>query len=73
MPGEKGEIIQSKEGNGDAIYLSDVVRIFKTSDDRIRFSTKKLIASINKDGSVTCGKRLYKILDTLYKREDKRK
>ncbi|MFC1755721.1 hypothetical protein ACFL96_20415 [Thermoproteota archaeon] len=71
MPGKKGKITQSKKAKV-AVYLSDVVRMFKMEDNRIRFSTEKLIASINKDGRVTNGKRLYKILDTLYKREHRK-
>lgn len=68
MPGEKGKILQGKKAKY-AIYLSDVVRMFKKHDDRIVLSTQELIASIAKDGSVTNGKRLYKIVHALYKRE----
>ena len=68
MPGEKGKIIQSAKGKY-AIYLSDVVRMFKYSDDGIRLATKDLIVSVNKAGKVTSGKRLYEILHALYERE----
>lgn len=68
MPGEKGKIIQSPKGKF-AIYLSDVVRMFRYSDDGIRLATEKLIVSVNRDGHVTNGKRLYKILHMLYERE----
>ncbi|MDD5129725.1 MAG: hypothetical protein PHS66_01540 [Candidatus Omnitrophica bacterium] len=68
MPGAKGKIIQSPKGRF-AIYLSDVVRMFKYGDDGIRLATKDLIVSVNSDGQVTNGKRLYKILHTLYERE----
>jgi hypothetical protein len=71
MPGEKSKIIQSKKAKV-AIYLSDVVRMFKKNDDRIRLSNKELIVSINKNGVVTNGKRLYKILNALYEREHRR-
>ena len=72
MPGNRGKIVQSPKAKV-AVYLSDVVRMFKKDDDRIMLSTEDLIASINKDGLVTNGKRLYKILNTLYKREHRRR
>ena len=68
MPGKRGQIIQSPRGRF-AIYLSDVVRMFKYSDNGIRLATKDLIISVNEDGHVTNGKRLYKILNMLYERE----
>lgn len=68
MPGKKGYIVQSPRAKY-AIYLSDVVRMFKYNDDGMRLATKDLIASVNKDGHVTSGKRLYEILNTLYERE----
>lgn len=68
MPGEKGRIIQGKKAKV-SVYLGNSVRMFKKGDDRIRLATEDLIASINKDGRVTNSKRLYKILDILYKRE----
>lgn len=71
MPGKKGRIVQGKKAKV-AVYLSDVVRMFKKGDNRIRLSTYDLIASISKDGRVTNGKRLYSILNTLYKREHRR-
>jgi hypothetical protein len=71
MPGNRGKIVQSPKAKV-AVYLSDVVRMFKKDDDRIRLATEDLIVSINKDGSVTNGKRLYKILDILYKREHRK-
>ncbi len=71
MPGKRGKIVQSPKAKV-AVYLSDVVRMFKKGDERIRLSTKDLIAAINKDGRVTNGKRLYRILNTLYKREHRR-
>ena len=72
MGRQKGKIVQSKKGKGCVIHLSDVVSMFKTSDDRIKFATRGLIASISKDGKVTSGKRLYKIFSALYQSEDKR-
>ena len=71
MPGKKGKIIQCTRGNF-AIYLSDVVRMFRYRDDGIRLATKDFIVSVNKEGNVTNGKRLYKILNMLYEREHRR-
>lgn len=68
MPGKNKRIMQGERAKV-TIYLGDKVRMFKVSDDRIRLSTAKLIASINKDGCVTNGRRLYKILNILYKSE----
>jgi hypothetical protein len=68
MPGEKGKIVQGKRAKY-AVYLGDKVRIFKIDSDRIRLSTDNLIVSINSDGRVTNGQRLYKILNVLYQSE----
>ncbi len=72
MPGEKGKISQGKSAK-IAVYLGDKVRIFKIDSDRIRLSTDNLIASINSNGRVTNGQRLYKILNVLYQREHRGK
>ena len=72
MTGKKGKIIQGKRARY-TVYLGEKVRIFKMNDKRIRLSMDDLIASISENGSVTSGRRLYKILDTLYKSEHQTK
>lgn len=71
MPGRKGEITQGKRAKL-AIYLGDATRMFKKTKDRIYFSNEGEIVSINKDGKITDGKKLFRILNSLYKREHKK-
>ena len=71
MPGIHKRIIQGKKAKV-TIFLGEKVRMFKVGDDRIRLSTSSLIASINKNGCVTNGRRLYKILSILYKSEHRK-
>ncbi len=68
MPGMRGEIFQGKRAKY-SIYLGKKVRMFKMSDKRLRLSTDTLIASVSESGSVTNGRRLYRILNVLYKSE----